>query len=148
MSTTPVTTCRFCPGDTPADGTLVDVCGETSGVCSDCLTLIWSRDWDRIESRVWDYQMSDATRLERLRGGIRARRVARTWARCVRSLTTGSTPRERARAARRRRIRDAAHTLTGIPTQRPGEDRLAYTVEPWMTWLRRAWTPRITTKGA
>lgn len=148
MSTTAVTTCRFCPGNTPAEGTLLDVCGETSGVCSACLTLIWSRDWDRIESRVWDYQMGDATRLERLRGGIRARRVARTWARCVRSLTTGSTPREKARAARRRRIRDTAHTLTGIPTQRPGEHRLDYQAEPWTTWLRRAWTPRITTKGA
>lgn len=148
MSTTTATTCRLCPGGTPADGTIESPSGPTLAVCTDCLPLIWSHDWDAVERNVWDYQMRDATRLERLRGGIRARRVARTWARCVRSLTTGSTPREKARAARRRRIRDTAHTLTGIPTQRPGEHRLDYQAEPWTTWLRRAWTPRITTKGA
>ncbi|PTU55374.1 hypothetical protein DBB34_14555 [Sphaerisporangium cinnabarinum] len=117
-------------------------------MCTDCLPLIWSHDWGAVERNVWDYQMGAATRLEMLRGGIRARRAARNWAVGVRRLSAGCTPREKARAARRRRIRDAAHTLTGIPTQRPGEDRHAYTVEPWTTWLRRAWTPRVTTKGA
>jgi len=141
MSTTAVT-CRFCPGGAPADGTIESPSGPTLAVCADCLPLIWSHDWDAVERNAWDYQMGAATRLELLRGGIRARRVARNWAQGVRRLTAGSTPREKARADRRRRIRDAAHTLTGAPTQRPGEDRLAYTVEPWTTWLKR-----VTTRG-
>lgn len=78
--------CTICPGHTPADGTITDRNGELRGVCSTCVLLVWRRDWNGVRDSAWRFQMGQATGWEKLRHGIRARRRARIWARCVEVL--------------------------------------------------------------